>query len=138
MRKVQKSKLQLLKLKIKVKSLAEEARIIRKEEQRLKKQAGRFTSEKPEFFHYHTIRSHRHWDVRNEARATQLAIAFIKGYPYSRVERKVKDKGHQEYIGRRVAFIVCKYGKMMYNIKQSDEDFRQTKKDIQEWMNEQS
>lgn len=99
-----------VELKIKAKHLAEEARIIRHEEQKLKKQAeflrardGLDTRINPHDGSYswkwpktplgitedkfNSVSSHRRWNVRNEARATNLARAFIAGKTYSSVER---------------------------------------------------
>lgn len=64
-----------LGLKVKVKHLAEEARIIRKEEQ---KSYG----DTREWLYLHRI-----VDVRGECRATHLAYAFAKGTPLQKVER---------------------------------------------------
>lgn len=70
-------------LKIKLKHLAAEAKIIRHEEQRL-----RF-SKRPEVqmevFQMHQHRTH---DVRNEARATGLAYGFIRGMKYRDIESR--------------------------------------------------
>lgn len=92
------SKLNLLKLKVKNKSLAEEARIIRKIEN---DPCDLFGS-----LHWHRI-----WDVRNEARATHLAVAFLKEKPYSSVEKNCKDnyKLH-DIVLPRVVDLVYKYG----------------------------
>lgn len=62
-------------LKIKLKSLAAEAKIIRKEE---KKELG-FRVE---------LRDHRIFPVRREARHTLLAYSFLRGRPYREVENK--------------------------------------------------
>ena len=85
-----------IELKIKAKSLAAEARFIRKEEQKLKGHyhrgmAAGYTEEAPK--HLYTLR-----DVREEARQTHLARAFLKGTPY----RKVETNRHAE-IARRYA-----------------------------------
>lgn len=82
----------LIKLKIKIKHLALEPAIIRKEEQKRKKMsrwsrarqevgdASRLMGERI------TLRNHRQFDVRNEARATQLAYAFLRGKEYLTTE----------------------------------------------------
>jgi hypothetical protein len=86
------------KLKIKAKHLAEEARIIRKEE---KKHHGMCKWE---------LQNHRKWDVRNEARATQLAIALLSGIPYENIEKNCKDIGKRDwYIAPRIAEMMQKY-----------------------------
>lgn len=63
-------------LKIKVKSLAEEAKIIRNEERKYK-------GESPEFQGLHL---HRINDVRKESRSANLAYGFLKGRSYSQIE----------------------------------------------------
>jgi len=91
----------LVKLKIKVKHLALEPAIIRHEERKV---SG---MDKWDLQH------HRKWDVRNEARATQLAIAFLKGKPYKQVEPKLRDKnaGQHNLVFHRVLRMAQKYGK---------------------------
>lgn len=66
-------------LKIKVKHLAEEARIIRKEEQ---KSAGDLRN----WLYLHRINN-----VRSECRATHLAYAFAKGKTLKQVEKYPQD-----------------------------------------------
>lgn len=94
---------------VKIKSLADEARTIRAEEDRAlgrrpsqevvqmnetaKAYAGpvqRFawerTGRKPDVSLYRDLRAHRRGIVRRVARAALLALAMIRGTPYSRVE----------------------------------------------------
>lgn len=66
-------------LRVKVKSLAAEARIIRLEERRARTTAAR------ESLYFHRIR-----DVRREARAALLAYAFIRGRDYATCEKPGK------------------------------------------------
>jgi hypothetical protein len=71
-----------LSLKVKIKSLAEEAKIIRAEEEKIV--AGN------SIFWIRTrtaLRHHRINEVRKEARAALLAYAMIRGVPYHLVER---------------------------------------------------
>lgn len=76
----------LIKLKVKSKSLAEEGKIIRKEINRIKEIPGH--KRKHELSKLLTsLYLHNKQVVAVEARATQLAIAMIKGKPYSYVER---------------------------------------------------
>lgn len=92
------TKLNAAKLRIKVKNLAEEARIIRKEE-------GRFRG-----MEKWDLQNHRTWNVRNECRATQLALAFMKGKPYSKVEPKCTDTNMRNiFILPRVVTMIDKY-----------------------------
>ena len=95
-------------LKIKIKSLAAEARIIRHDEgvwRHRETDKGR-----PTFF---GLRAHRTWDVRNEARAAQLAYAFLRGRSYAATEPTGKDNGARQSSAidwQRVTKIAAKYG----------------------------
>lgn len=107
--------LNLTKLKIKAKHLATEPAIIRHEEKKL---AGKYAAS--------ILRSHRLWDVKNEARATQLAIKYLKGHKYSSVEKKVHDKHKLYYVVLpRILSMVKNYG-----------DRKATREDIISWLNE--
>jgi hypothetical protein len=68
--------LKLKELKVKIKSLAAEAKIIRLEETRSKGSQRQ------------SLYFHRIYDVRQEARLSQLAYAFLRGREYSQVESK--------------------------------------------------
>jgi len=63
-------------LKVKVKSLAAESRIIRKEEGRAR---GELRDQ---------LRAHRRQEVRREQRATQLAYGYLRGIAMTRIEPK--------------------------------------------------
>lgn len=65
------------KLRVKIKSLAAEARIIRAEE---RKHPG-------ESLDRHQLHNHRVWDVRREARFSQIAYGFLRGRAYSQIEQ---------------------------------------------------
>ena len=109
-----------IKLKIKNKSLAEEARIIRKEERKLKKMIkhAREAKEKNECISALAgIQFHRKWDVRHEQRATLLAIAFLKGKPYSSVEPKRNPERENEFIGCIIPRICAMVNKYKYDSK---------------------
>ena len=90
----------LVKLKIKAKHLATEPAIIRHEERKL-------TGSDRTVLQYHRI-----WDVRNEARATQLAIAFLKGKDLKKVEPTRSEPNNLKHIMvlDRVKAMVRKYG----------------------------
>jgi hypothetical protein len=116
-------------LKVKIKSLAEEATIIRHEERRVKRSLKwwldqtavnvedgstvpenaqpAIDSYRSEYFGLH---NHRTYEVRNESRASQLAYAFIQGYPYSRVEDPTKTRKAVPTF--RIAELALKYGKV--------------------------
>lgn len=85
-----------IELKIKQKSLAEEARIIRLEKRKLKSLIRKNRTK----YSYDTINSisnHNTNVVRVEARATHLARAFIKGVPYYVVESGRRDTKEYEF-----------------------------------------
>lgn len=93
------NKLERAALKIKAKHLAEEARIIRKEEVKWRGNDKLY------------FKLHRKGTVRNEARATQLAIAFLRGVPYEVVERKCYDTWKRDtVIVKRIMAMATKYG----------------------------
>lgn len=81
-------------LKVKIKSLAAEAKIIRKEECKTK-------------YNYWGLREHRKGVVRNEARHTLLAYGFIRGKAYKDIEATC----HTEPDWDKVKKMVEKYGK---------------------------
>lgn len=98
------SKTNRLKLKIKIVSLADEAKTIRRLEKApfiIRENHGS-----------NPIREHRVFDVRNESRATHLALGYIDGIPYKTLEKSCKDIGKRDYyILPRVAKIVKNYSK---------------------------
>lgn len=83
-------------LRVKIKSLAEEARIIRQEEQRLDGQD----------FRRGGLRGHRIRDVRQEARAAQVAYAYLRRKSYQATEHAAKSAPNLA----RVREIVRKFG----------------------------
>jgi hypothetical protein len=92
------NKLERAALKIKTKHLAAEARIIRQEEVKWKGNDKLY------------FKNHRKTTVRNEARATQLAIAFMRGVPYKVMERKCENVWLRNYpIAKRMASMIVKY-----------------------------
>lgn len=98
--------IQHIKLKIKLKSLAEEARIIRKEERRLKL-AGRG----PDITQLH---EHRLLVVRRCARETHIAYGYLRGLSYEQIERPKRAPNWDN-----VEKIVKKYGTV-----QQENDFQ--------------
>ena len=105
-----------IKLKIKSKHLGLEAKVIKFEEAKLKKQirwhSKNQSPNKDLECKLNSITEHRRWNVRNENRATFLARAFIAGVPYKTVEHKRKpetDYKFQVYILPRVLSMVQKY-----------------------------
>lgn len=105
-----------IELKIKSKHLSEEARIIRFEERKLKRQAQYLQkNQSHDATHevvkkFYSLHHHRKWDVRNENRATYLARAYISGVPYETVEQKRHDDDmFKVYIFPRVCAMVANY-----------------------------
>jgi hypothetical protein len=96
-------------LRVKVRSLAEEARIIRHEERRAKPIWRRSLTlgenSAPDYTFFH-LRNHRVFDVRREARAALLAYGFLRGKSYFAIEAKC----YEEPDWTRVAELVKKYG----------------------------
>ena len=149
-------------LKIKSKHLALEPAIIRKEENKVKKQIkhykmyhqisadGTFAhyKEHPElsdlWIRYGSLVSHRRWEVRNEARATYLARAYCKHMPYKFVEANVKEKLPDPVMDSLIR-MVMKYGPIRYYPDYTRDESGRTKmtktaeskakEDILSWMN---
>lgn len=88
-------------LRVKIKSLAEEAKIIRKEERRT--HPGTLRNE---------LREHRAGPLRLEARASHLAYGFIRGLTIEQMEPKRLPMPEHEHkaLHERVATMVKKYG----------------------------
>jgi len=108
-----------LELKIKSKHLTEEAKIIRFEEYKLRRQAQYLREYQREdeadniLSKWSSLNMHRRKDVRNENRATYLARAFLAGKAYSEVEQKRSPEMEYEFQTRvipRVCSMVSKYG----------------------------
>ena len=103
-----------IELKIKSKHLALEAKVIRFEEQKLKKRIkhNREGNTLELVLQLDSIAGHRKYVVGRENRATFLARAFIAGTPYKKVEVKRKEERHHEFnvfVLPRVLEMVKKY-----------------------------
>lgn len=79
------------KLRINVKSLAEESRMIRTEVAR----CG--------IAYKNTLQLHRTGRLRRESRTTQLALAFVRGRAYREVELKAKELPDANAIAKKLA-----------------------------------
>jgi hypothetical protein len=119
-----------IELKIKSKHLSEEAKIIRFEERKLKRQIDwqRNNNIDPEKlrWQYINIKEHRRIDVRNENRATFLARAYLAGRKYEEVEKKRHDDNTLIGITNRIVDMVNKYGPTLKKV---------TREDIYKWAN---
>lgn len=82
---------------MKIKSLAEEARIIRKEERKAL----------PDYPKYLSLYTHRTQDVRKEQRSSLLAYGFIRGKAYGPMEKPAKDNPPDI---SRISSLVTKFG----------------------------
>lgn len=104
-------------LRVKIKSLAAEAQIIRREERREKDRTKPGSVPSDVFF---GLRSHRVLDVRREARAASLAYGFLRGRDYKRIEASC----HEPPNWKRVEDLVRKYG---------EDDMRERMQRFSEW-----
>ena len=87
-----------IELKIKLKHLAAESRINRREAEK-QYALGNYSKG-------NDITNHRKLAIRPEARATHLAYQYLRGIPYSRIENSPKTKPKWD----RVRAMVRKYG----------------------------
>lgn len=104
-----------IELKIKSKHLGLEAKVIKFEEAKLKRQIRWFCDKLMPVdtklgWKLNSITNHRKFDVRNENRATFLARAYIAGVPYKTVEHKCIDIAKRNhYVLPRVVAMVNRY-----------------------------
>lgn len=89
-------------MKVKIKSLAAEAKIIRLEEAKV------LNWRKPDEKLYQSLRTHRVSDVRKEQRAAMLAYGFLRGKVYGEIERKSNPSNPPDMT--RVKQLVEKFG----------------------------
>lgn len=119
-------------LKVKIKSLAAEAGIIRREEQ-LALCRELPTEQRTKYRDldlYGELRHHRRWDVRREQRVSLLAYAFLRGKPLSACEPKSK----VEPDWARVLQLVLKFGFAGYESKAQAETRKlQAETQLKEW-----
>ena len=131
-------------LKIKSKHLALEPAIIRKEEDKVKKQIKHYKmyhqvteSDWMSYYKSHpdlynlcskhgSLIGHRRWEVRNEARATYLARAYIKHMPYKVVEANTFEKLPDQVMTSLIR-MVMKYGAIRYYPDYTRDEFGKTK-----------
>lgn len=104
-------------LKVKIKSLAEEARIIRKETKRAKSKSIK-----------EGLALHRKGIVRHEARHTHLAYGFLRGREY----RQMEHKAHEAPDWAKVRRMVEKYGSHLEPWSYNSESYSDYEKRCQE------
>jgi hypothetical protein len=96
-------------LRVRVKELGKEATFIRHEENKIK--GKQKITDDPLSQEFWKLRSHRTNEVRNAARAAQLAYAFLRGKPYRSVERKSLTPDYLMFrIKDEVKRLVAKFG----------------------------
>ena len=93
-------------LKVKIKSLAAEAKIIRREERLVLEKIRRGWTDR--VWAFDTLQSHRKGVVRTEARASHLAYAFIRGKAYRTVEATVRAGNEPDW--EKVTDLVWRFG----------------------------
>ena len=100
-----------IKLKVKALSLQEEAKIIKRLEKGCEDENG-----------VNPIYLHRIQDVRTEARATNLARAFLAGKNYKTVENSRKFEKEWEFkrVKKRLYNIIRKYGEFDFSQHEVD------------------
>ena len=120
-------------LKVKIKSLADEARIIRHEE-RKSLNSGRFCKGKQglqkesekSYYLYRKLRDHRIGIVISEARASLIAYAFIRGKSFASLNEvkpdfkeltQIHGYYHNYTLWSRVGRLICKYGEVEFKNK---------------------
>ncbi|TXI10937.1 MAG: hypothetical protein E6Q68_07220 [Polynucleobacter sp.] len=116
-------------LKVKLKSLAAETRVIRSAERKSRPEQFKFLTNE--------LRCHRIAVVRREARATNLAYAFIRGRKYKAVEAKFHQGNAPDWT--KVEAMVRKYGRsydpdLSYNA--NDANFNSMMKRLSTWKDE--
>lgn len=105
--------MKIAELRVKIKSLAVEATIIRKEERRAKLRGDRDT--------FWSLRAHRTYDVRRESRASLLAYGYLRGIEYRKIERNCHDLASRDDIVR----IIRKFDPSSYCDRQLPEKVTQ-------------
>ena len=128
-----------IKLKIKSKHLALEAGVIRFEEQKLKRQIEWLKIHQKDEAkvrgEWESLNSHRRFEVRNEARATYLARAYIEGRKYETIENKRNDNGmFNSYIVPRVVSMVIKYKLGRIEKYMKPDDVKTVREEIKNWV----
>lgn len=104
-------KTQIKMLKVKIKSLAAEARIIRLEEKRsLGRRVGPGVFKGRREWLFLSLRHHRVKDVRGEQRHSLLAYAYLRGRSYASAEGTRPREWWREPSWERVAELVRKFG----------------------------
>jgi hypothetical protein len=127
-------------MKVRIKELAQEAKFIRFEENKIKSNKlyiqnyDDLPPERKAFVNqmacdHRELRSHRKVEVREAARAAQLAYGFLRDIPYSEIENKRKPEKEyrfNNYIKPEIKRLTKKFGKL-YGKENYDEE-------IEKWL----
>jgi hypothetical protein len=125
-----------IELKIKICSMASEAKIIRQMERHQKARARKTRERGREGWQensdaalsvYEKIHRHRVYDVRKETRCSLLAYGFLRGKSYKSMEQTCKIKPNWD----RVEQIATKFGGFKHVTEEKKSQFRQQ---FTEWM----
>ena len=95
-------------LKIKIKSLAAEAVIIKREEQKWKKLSVFTENVKQPHPMFFALRQHRLDEVRTECRSAILAYGYLRGRTYQQIEAKCYEQPNWT----KIVNLVSKYGNL--------------------------
>lgn len=112
-------------LRVKIKSLAVEARIIRTEERKAKARGERALLD--------GLHTHRIFDVRIAARRTLLAYGYLRGKSYREIERVCNTPLHSSDI-KSIARMIVKYGPEGWYAYQSDERINEAYERTKKWI----
>lgn len=132
-------KTRIAMLKVKIKSLAEEARIIRHEERRAlcRELPTEQRAKYRDLPLFEELRMHRVNDVRREQRASLLAYAFLRGKPLAACEPNTvaRSTGWQCIDWVRILQLVMKFGPAIPGETETALKERRTQTDtqLQEW-----
>ena len=119
-------------LRIKLAHIGMEPSIIRKHERRIKNRIQywkdkRLNNDDEVILSYselHSLQHHRRWDVRNEARATHLALGFLSGKSYKVMENKACIHVRRCYIQPKIVEMVLKYGHTTFSREEITEQVK--------------
>ena len=131
-------------LRVRVKELAQEAKFIRHEENKIKSRQkiiplqlwsrdenGNSVSPYDKgTLDWRSLNSHRRGDVREAARAAQLAYGFLRGIPYKNIEGKrklEKEFRFKHYIIPEIKRLATKFGRLGYKQNYDQE--------VENWLN---
>lgn len=121
-----KMRIRKTQLKIKIKSLGEEAKIIKQEEAKWKATPFLVNNEKVTHPLFFSLQEHRLLVVRTECRASNIAYGYLRGRAY----REIENKCHEQPNWGRVEAIILKFtGNAFFDVK----DRKKLHEDLKAW-----